>query len=915
MLNSRPRSVRAKPSTVRSVTPEPTTTSGVTPGHAAFDSPARRAEQAGVSPRPRSRTRTALGQEWDSLRQRSHSRSKKIKRTKQRNAEKRARASQVDEANNGHDSDDEDEGGNNVQPDEPGAQINPSVTQADEAAPRSGRPNIRIQADQPRGRSRAVRKLGPGSPYTYVYESVDRDFLISYAEQKLEASNLQDRSTQDIVEMLRVAQKDQTPKVAAKKSTSSILMLPPTPIGLSSQRANTGPSRLSKRQSDAPDDRAAKRARSDPNNTDTVSESDDDPVPPRPHLPPRPSHPTRTSTPTTMPETPSPLPNLLSPVRGPVHARLRAKLIERALPRLGETSANGVAGSSWGKYVDEADEWDQLDKVDLDDTSNPSQQVPADKSSSVSGLSWHEVARPAPRTYMRERTHQASNLDDLANAASTAAPLPRPNSPTLSESDLIRRERARVIVDKVRTEVNNLSRQRDKTCAAGSSRPTRPPTRAEVDVSAPSRARGSRPANKQRLDPVSAARADMAAFSEEYRRKNAQSLVESVARRNKRPEIDGPCTDPHIRRRALDDLLSDEDELLAQAEAFAEKITPQPTRSRRRRNRKKKPLARDSTGLARHILVLAKVHLFAYALVEGMYQTRAVALQWARLIHEETFLMELPNVPYVAATEEELEVMVNYLATFRGKVKERIRPLVVQIHGFEHHVATQQDIQRNLNNFNLAHPNSFHCTSYSPRSGHYQSPNIPRMLGATLFYGPSSVGAQYPDYFVEMPLTVVAFILAMWQFCLEEWSNGYFESRDLGASHMLDKYEAHLAGLKEMRSVAPRRLHNLQDSWSSYVKEYSGAAFVQHQSGQAITPRSEIRPDSPAPREDLQEVDAHLMEAARLASLEQAPFDNRSRSDSPASAQPSRSPSPTPAVEYNQHGQLTARSKGKGRAN
>jgi hypothetical protein len=53
---------------------------------------------------------------------------------------------------------------------------------------------------------------------------------------------------------------------------------------------------------------------------------------------------------------------------------------------------------------------------------------------------------------------------------------------------------------------------------------------------------------------------------------------------------------------------------------------------------------------------------------------------------------------------------------------------------------------------------------------------------------------------------------------LGEWSKGYFESRELGTSHMLDKYEAHLAGLKELRAVAPRRFLKLQDEWTQYVK-------------------------------------------------------------------------------------------------
>jgi hypothetical protein len=55
------------------------------------------------------------------------------------------------------------------------------------------------------------------------------------------------------------------------------------------------------------------------------------------------------------------------------------------------------------------------------------------------------------------------------------------------------------------------------------------------------------------------------------------------------------------------------------------------------------------------------------------------------------------------------------------------------------------------------------------------------------------------------------------QFCLEEWRDGYFVSRDLGAANMLDRYEAHLTGLKDLREIAPRRMFHLQNEWIDYA--------------------------------------------------------------------------------------------------
>ncbi|KAG8774386.1 hypothetical protein FRC12_002025 [Ceratobasidium sp. 428] len=68
-----------------------------------------------------------------------------------------------------------------------------------------------------------------------------------------------------------------------------------------------------------------------------------------------------------------PLPNLLIAVRGPVHARLRAKLIERTLPDPGRSSNQDA----------ELNERDQLDEEMEADTSNPPQPAPADKDENI----------------------------------------------------------------------------------------------------------------------------------------------------------------------------------------------------------------------------------------------------------------------------------------------------------------------------------------------------------------------------------------------------------------------------------------------------------------------------------------------------------------------------------------------------
>jgi hypothetical protein len=43
---------------------------------------------------------------------------------------------------------------------------------------------------------------------------------------------------------------------------------------------------------------------------------------------------------------------------------------------------------------------------------------------------------------------------------------------------------------------------------------------------------------------------------------------------------------------------------------------------------------------------MAKIHLFAYTLVEGIYQTCATFIRWAMAVFIATWQMELPDRPY-----------------------------------------------------------------------------------------------------------------------------------------------------------------------------------------------------------------------------------------------------------------------------
>ncbi|KAG9081919.1 hypothetical protein FRC06_005331, partial [Ceratobasidium sp. 370] len=203
----------------------------------------------------------------------------------------------------------------------------------------------------------------------------------------------------------------------------------------------------------------------------------------------------------------------------------------------------------------------------------------------------------------------------------------------------------------------------------------------------------------RKLNPVSTACADRINFNKAVQQERAMGFVQSVTHQT--------CCAPPASRPA-DGLLEDDEEMLAQAEAYAKSKWPSAPLSHSH-NRKKKPLARDVSSIEWHVLVVAKIHLFAYALVEGVYQTCATFLWWAAAVYYATWMMELPMTNYIKPPDEYLEIMVNNLATACSKAKEILRLFTESVHEFVHCLLDQQMIQENLNKFNLLYPNNFHC--------------------------------------------------------------------------------------------------------------------------------------------------------------------------------------------------------------
>ncbi|KAG8788551.1 hypothetical protein FRC12_014431 [Ceratobasidium sp. 428] len=332
------------------------------------------------------------------------------------------------------------------------------------------------------------------------------------------------------------------------------------------------------------------------------------------------------------------------------------------------------------------------------------------------------------------------------------------------------------------------------------------------------------------------------------------------------------------------DLMEDDEEERAVIQAESSGRDPY-------RGRKPKPAARNIHGNERHNLAVSKPHLYAYSVVEGAWQTRALVSAWAPEIYAVTWEQEFPNLPFEAPSFETLQVMINSQPSYRGRVKEALRPLIEFWFGFKKPAITADAISHNQALYRQLHPNRFHCLQLVPPYGPYESDFVHQALAVSLFYGPTAPATSFRNYYQPMPETAVAFVLANVQFCLEEYDTGRHQARDLNASDMLNKYVAHLRGLKVARRTAKKRFARLAQEWFDYGI-YSGVMELDDPFTQPITLAEDVRPDSPS-SDEANEGD-YLPEGEPAEQSEDEPAEE--------------------APETDENGRFTTRAKGKSRA-
>jgi hypothetical protein len=235
--------------------------------------------------------------------------------------------------------------------------------------------------------------------------------------------------------------------------------------------------------------------------------------------------------------------DLIAPITGPVHTRLRRTLLERSFDRADRTSqAAHTAQSQANANESQTADMEKLPETEFNSAPSTFRRA------ALGSLS-------TPRTYSGSRSFRPSNPN----------PNPEVSAGRLTPSQLIGQERARAVAAKARAAITSTvpDRRRTRLFVTALRDPTDRP-QARPPLGARSNAVGRRMGGPRQLDPVSAARADMVAFNRAVAHGDATSLAESVIRQSQRT---ARCMPPVSR--PSDGLLDDSEEILAQAEAYA----------------------------------------------------------------------------------------------------------------------------------------------------------------------------------------------------------------------------------------------------------------------------------------------------------------------------------------------------------
>ncbi|KAJ1304991.1 hypothetical protein OPQ81_000034 [Rhizoctonia solani] len=226
-----------------------------------------------------------------------------------------------------------------------------------------------------------------------------------------------------------------------------------------------------------------------------------------------------------------------------------------------------------------------------------------------------------------------------------------------------------------------------------------------------------------------------------------------------------------------------------------------------------KPCMHDLFGNEQHITGCTKELLFAFSLCKGALQTRGIFVEWFHTLYEMVWCKKLPGIEYNLPSDIVVTVAVNSLSTYHNQIKENLWSVACGM--FNEAPVTEEEQEINRTQFNWNWLDGYHYINPETKYGPFEGRLVSKVINIGLFKSRTSLGARFKEFFKDMEELLVAYILAMLQFCIEEWELGSYEPLEMDADYLLSLYICHYKGLVDARKEQPDLMEELRKTWWS----------------------------------------------------------------------------------------------------
>ncbi|EUC56572.1 hypothetical protein RSOL_188090, partial [Rhizoctonia solani AG-3 Rhs1AP] len=272
----------------------------------------------------------------------------------------------------------------------------------------------------------------------------------------------------------------------------------------------------------------------------------------------------------------------------------------------------------------------------------------------------------------------------------------------------------------------------------------------------------------------------------------------------------------------------------------------------------RKPTAQDLSGHERVFWKETLDLVWAFSMGEGNFQTRTIFASWVSACYLKVLELKLPNSDTASMTmsDDMKTVILNYLCNMRYQDYLRLCDHVRNYYHLKN-PSTPDERQDMRDKISELYPDYFHYRETNDPADPYEGHILYIALESVFFWGPNAIGAKYPSLFRrsdENPkderkhLAVLAYLATMVQFCLGEWTKGYFKKGTLNATTQHSVWLCHFDGLKNVSLIARKRLIKTYNEWvqNAYDASQAQTKFVKKHYVQAVVRQKDVRPDTPS---------------------------------------------------------------------